>query len=110
MGCDYYILKLLHIYYNENDYVEVELTRERGYYDDLQFDEDANDYDEKVTEHIREMLTPKTEPIVIYINNRFNKLSCAEKYRTLIETEINQRDKKWSEITKIVKVEKRQER
>jgi len=56
------------------------------------------------------MLTPKTEPIVIYINNRFNKLSCAEKYSTLIENEINQCDKRWSEITKIVKVEKRQER
>jgi hypothetical protein len=89
MGCDYYILKLLHIYYNETDYVEVELARERGYYDDLQFDEDADDYEEKVTEHIRDRLTPKTEPIVIYINNRFNKLSCAEKYRTLIESEIH---------------------
>jgi HD superfamily phosphohydrolase len=110
MGCDYYILKLLHIYYSETDYVELELTRERGYYDDLQFDEDADDYDEKVSEHIREMLTPKTEPIVIYINNRFNKLSCAEKYKTIIETEINQRDKKWCEITKIIKVEERQER
>ena len=100
----------MHIYYSETDYVEVELARERGYYDDLQFDEDADDYEEKVNEHIKDMLTPKTEPIVIYINNRFIKLSCAEKYRTLIESEINQRDKTWSEITKIVKVEKRQER
>ena len=100
----------MHIYYSETDYVEVELTRERGHYDDLPFDEDADDYGEKVSEHIREMLTPKTEPIVIYNNGRFNKLSCAEKYSTLIENEINQRDKTWSEITKIVKVEKRQER
>jgi len=50
MGCDYYIIKLLRIYYNDsgNDYLEIEIDRERGYFDDFQFDEDADDYDDKL--------------------------------------------------------------
>jgi hypothetical protein len=110
MGCDYYILKLLHIYYNDTAYLEVELNRERGYYDEYQFDEDADDFEEKLNHHIEEMLKPKVGPIVIYNNNNFNKASCESKYKTLVENEINKYDKKWSEITKIIKIEERHER
>ena len=43
MGCDYYIVKFLKIYYNKIDYLVVELDRERGYYN-FQYDEDYDDY------------------------------------------------------------------
>lgn len=110
MGCDYYIIKLLRIYYNDSAYLEVELNRERGYYDDYQFDEDADDYEEKLNDYIEKVLLPKVPPIIIYNNNSFNKSSCEIKYKGLVEAEINKCDKKWSEITKIVKVEERYER
>ena len=46
MGCDYYILKVLHIYYNENDYLEFELDRERCYYF-YSCDSDEEDYEDE---------------------------------------------------------------
>jgi hypothetical protein len=110
MGCDYYILKLLRIYYNDNDYLELEIDRVRGYYNDADFDEDADDYEEWLNEHIKQMLTPKIAPIVIYNNNRFNKSSCESKYKMLVENEINKCGKTWSDVTKIIKVEERHER
>lgn len=110
MGCDYYILKLLRIYYSDTDYLEIELGRERGYYDDLQFDEDADDYEEKVNAYIKEVLMNKEAPISIYINNRFNKSSCESKYKSLIENELNDHGKKWTDIIKVIKVEERRER
>jgi len=110
MGCDYYILKLLRIYYKENEYLETELDREKGYYDDCQFDEDADDYEEKLNEYIQQMLTPRIEPIIIYSNGKFNKSSCESKYKTLIENIITKDNKQWCEITKIIKVEERRER
>jgi hypothetical protein len=109
MGCDYYIIKFLYIYYNERDYLDIELDRVRGYYDD-QFDEDADDYEEKLYEYIEYTLTPKTEPIIIYMNNKFNKESCELKYKNIVNNKINKHGKKWSEIIKIVKVEERRER
>jgi hypothetical protein len=110
MGCDYYILELLHIYYNDKDYLEIELNRERGYYNDLQFDEDDDDFEEKLNQYIHDVLTSKKSPIVIYKNAAFNKSSCETKYKALVENKINKHDILWSEITKIIKVEERRER
>jgi hypothetical protein len=113
MGCDYYIIKVLHIYYrvneNEDNYLEVEINRERCYYDDYQFDEDSDDYDDNLNKYIEDLLLPKAVPIVIYNNNKFNKSSCECKYKTLVENEVAKYGKKWCEVTKIVKVEKRHE-
>jgi hypothetical protein len=109
MGCDYYIVKYLNIYYNDIDYLVVELERERGYYI-FQYDEDFNDYDDKINEYIKDCLTPKMKPIIIYSNNSFNKVNSETKYKILIENEINNYGKKWCEITKIIKVEDRFER
>jgi hypothetical protein len=112
MGCDFYILKLLHIYYNDTEYLEVELNRQRG---DYIFDEDSDedvsdeDYHIRINEFVKQTLTPKMKPIVIY-NNNFNKYYFESKYKALVENEINKYDKKWSEIIKIIKVEKRRER
>ena len=112
MGCDYYIIKFLHIYYNKNDYLELEIERQRGYYkeEDFDEDEDADDYEEKLNEYIKSFLIPKMNPITIFTNKKFNKLFCEIKYKTLVENEMNKYDKKWYEITKIIKVEERRER
>ena len=112
MGCDYYIIKALRIYYNENenDYLQVELDRERGYYFDIESDEDADDYETKVEEYIRERLTPKMAPIIIYHNGVFNKSGSETKYKSMIEKRMNSAGKTWSEVIKVVKVEYRYER
>ncbi len=108
MGCDYYIVKNLNIYYNDNDYLVVELNREKGYYN-FEYDDDEDDYEDKVNEYIKFCLTPEMKPIIIYVNNCFNKVNFEIKYKTLIENEINKYGKKWCEITKIIKVEERYE-
>ena len=64
MGCDYYIIKFLNIYYNDIDYLVVELERENGYYN-FQYDEDCDDYIDKENEYIKDCLTPEMKPIII---------------------------------------------
>jgi hypothetical protein len=108
MGCDYYIVKVLQIFYTETEYLEVEIDRERGYYDDLHIDEDADDYDDKIRAHMEDCLIPKVDPFVIYSNGAFHKSSCESKYKTLVDNELNKCGK--SDILKIVKVEIRWER
>lgn len=112
MGCDYYILKFLHIYYNNDDFLEIELYRQKGYYidDDQDEDEDYDDYSERFHEYVEYCLETKMKPIVIYNNNCFCKSSFDTKYTNIIEDAIKKHDKTWCEITKIVKVEKRLER
>ena len=109
MGCDYYILKILQIYHNENDYLEIEIDRNRGYYN-YYYDSDDEDYDDKVNKYIEDILRPQMDPIVIYNNNSFNKLSSETKYKFLIENKINKYNIKWYEVTKVIKVERRFER
>jgi len=108
MGCDYYTVKMLHIYYNENDYLRLELCRERGYYYH-HYDEDADDYEIKLNEYIKKCLTPLTEPIVIY-NGAFNKPTSERKYKSIVENKINNFGKTWRDVTKIIKVELKYER
>jgi len=80
LGCDYYILKILQIYHNENDYLEIEIDRNREYYN-YYYDSDDEEYDDKVSKYIEDILTPQMDPIVIYNNNSFNKLSSETKYK-----------------------------
>jgi len=109
MGCDYYIEKVLHIYYNNIDYFPIELCRDKGdyYYD---FDIDDIDYEKKINEYKKNILTSQIEPIILYDNNRFKKISYEIKYKQLIENKINIYHKKWDDIIKIIKVEERYER
>jgi len=107
MGCDYYIIKVLQIYYNNTDYLEVETNRERCYYDEYQFDEDADDYDKQLNNYIEEILKVNIDPIVIYNNGVFNKSSCESKYKVLVENELNKHNKTIFDVIKILKVEKR---
>lgn len=110
MGCDYYIIKVLQIYYEHNEYLEFELNRERSYYRYEDFDEDADDYEVKLKEYIKNCLTVQIEPIVLYKDGAFNKTLSEIKYKTLVENQINKYDIKWHNVIKIMKVEKRHER
>jgi hypothetical protein len=107
MGCDYYIQKVLRIYF-EDDYLSFVVDTERGYYMDI-YDEDEEDYETNVNEYIKQCLTPKMEPIIIY-NGAFNKSNYDTKYKSIVESLIKDCGKKFSDITKIIKVEVRYER
>lgn len=108
MGCDYYIRKILRIYLDD-DHLNFILDSESGYYNIL-YDEDEEDYEIKVAKYIKQCLTVKTEPIIIYNNNKFNKLTSETKYKSMVEQFINDCGKTFSDITKIIKVEERFER
>ncbi len=109
MGCDYYIVNVLYIYYNNNDYLLIELERERCYYS-FEYDSDEDDYEEQLNNYVKKILTPQIKPITIYSDNHFHKLNYETKYKTIIENEMNQYNIKWSDVTKIIKVENRYER
>ena len=108
MGCDYYIVIKLYIYFNNNEYnyLTIELERYKGYYSYNEYDED----EEKLDEYIKSVLRPTIKPIVVYDNNNFKKLSFQTIYKYLIEEKINEHNKKWSDVKKIIKVERRYER
>jgi hypothetical protein len=119
MGCDYYILKVLQVYYQNGVGVgvgvgdfEIEVERQRRYFDyeNDNFDEDEENYEEKLAEYKRGILTPCIQPITIYSNNTFNKELTEIKYRELVEHELSDRSIKWSALNKIIKIEIRYER
>jgi hypothetical protein len=110
MGCDYYIVKSLYIYYTDNTKTSIEVERDRGYYYYDDMDEDEIDYETKLEEYVQKLLTPKMKPILLYSNNGFVKTTYADKYKNLIEYEILKNDKNWEDIVKIIKVESRYER
>jgi len=49
-------------------------------------------------------------PILIYNNGKFNKPITEAKYKYIIEDILINNGKKWSDVIKIIKVEKRYER
>ena len=108
MGCDYYILNVLRIYCNDNRYLSLVVDRERGYYHHVYCD-DQDDYETKENEYIKHCLTPRTKPIVIY-NNTFNTSTYKTKYKSIVETFMNECGKRVSDITQIVQIEERIER
>jgi len=112
MGCDYYIDKDLHIYdYNDRVLSYINLEHERGYYWFASLlDEDEDGYDAELAQYKKDKLTPYMEPIVIYGNNTFNKLSFENKYKKIIENELKIVKKTWYDVKQIVKIENRYER
>jgi hypothetical protein len=109
MGCDFYIVKSLQICLNDERYLYVVLERERGYYS-WDYDEDEEDYDEKVKAYKARQLTPTMKPIVVYENHGFRQSSLETKYKTLVEETIKDQGREWSDIVNVVKVEERYER
>ena len=114
MGCDYYILKKLHIYYdeNENEYLDIEVKRERGYFheDDGDIDSDDETADQQVAEYIQYILTPKMKPILIYDGQKWNKPETELKYKSILDNILKENHVLWEQIIKIIKVEERIER
>ena len=108
MGCDYYIDKSLYIYdYQDIILSYINLEKTRGYYWYCK-DEDELDYD--YAAYIKEILEPSMEPIIIYINKSFTKLSFEKKYEKQIEYELKICNKTWDDVNKIIKKEERYER
>lgn len=117
MGCDYYIYKILEIsfHYGICD-LHIDLERDYGYYY-FSLDEDDPNYDEKYKEYVEETLQPRMEPIIIYENNEFKTTKLENKYKLLIDEELESYNKnltmelkkEWKDITKIVKKEIRYE-
>ena len=111
MGCDYYIDKNLHIYdYNDREISYINVERERGYWSISSLDEDEDGYAEEIIQYKKQHLEPSMTPIVIYSNNKFNKLSSENKYKKIIETEIEIFNKTLNDVYKIIKIENRHER
>ena len=112
MGCDYYIDKDLHIYdYNDEIMSYINLEHEIGYYwFVLGLDEDEDGYHATVAQYIETTLEPSMKPIMIYSNNSFIKLSFENKYKKIIDDELNSLKKTWDDVTKILKIENRYER
>lgn len=111
MGCDYYIdTDLILFFYNDYCRQYIHLEQNRGYFYDINIDSDDEDYERKQEESIKEQLTPKMKPIIIYENNTFSKSSFEEKYKDLILHHLLIWDKTWTDILKIVKSESRYER
>jgi hypothetical protein len=108
MGCDYYIDKSLYIYdYQDKTLSYINLEKSRGYYWYYK-DEDEWDYDFEA--YKKNILEPSMEPIIIYNNNTFTKLSFEKKYEKLIDYELKISNKTWEDINKIIKIEERYER
>ena len=115
MGCDYYICKYLEIKFQYMDYTTIELEHDSGYYH-FSLDEDDPDYDDKYEEYVKETLIPSMKPITIYEYNEFKSKKLEDKYKSLIEEELESYNKnheikkEWKDIRKIIKKESRYER
>ena len=111
MGCDYYIEKKLVIYYKDSSNCSyINLSHEKGYFYDLNYDEDEKDYENKYNEHINEQLKPNMKPIRLYIDNNFINEIFEKKYKKIINDELKISNRKWEDIKKIIKKESRYER
>ena len=115
MGCDYYICKFLEITFTYGNYTMIELERDYGYYN-FSLDEDDPNYDAKYKEYVQETLEPNMKPITIYEDNEFQTKKLEDKYKSLIEEELETYNKnreikkEWKDIRKIEKMETRYER
>ena len=115
MGCEYYINKYLKMNFQSIETWYVQIEKNNGYfYFDL--DEDDYEYDEKYKEYVKEILTPRMIPIIIYAQNQFVNSKLENKYKVLLEEELNMHNKSnenkidWKDIIDITKIEKRSER
>lgn len=112
MGCDYYIDKNLYIYYNDDKlFSYINLEHEKGYYYFFPvLDEDEDGYEEEREKEIIRYLETQMQPIVIYSNNSFCKSSFENKYKKMIEREIQKYGKTMDAVKEIIKMEERYER
>ena len=104
MECDYYIDKNLLIYnYNDCIFSYINVESKKSYYNFIPIlDEDEIE----VANYEKDILKTSMKSIVIYSNNTFNKLSFENKYKKIIEDELNLLKKTLNDVNKIVKIEK----
>ena len=100
MGCDYYIVQKLCIFYNDNSCYCLNLKRERGYYDD--FIMNINMQNSNLTQ-----LTPKISQFIIYTNRSYTNEYVENKYEAMVEFEMIHNNRNWTEIKDIVLYEER---
>ena len=110
MGCDYYIFKILRIYYiNEPFCSDIILSRENGYYY-YYGDEDHPDYQIDHEDYVSRQLELSMRPILVYTNNSYLSENLKNKYSKIIEETIENDSQNTKNIIKVVKVEEREER
>jgi hypothetical protein len=86
------IIKVLHIYYNDIEYLSIELSRDIEYY----FDIEQN----KIIHPIL--------PIILYYNYKFKNDYYEKQYKLLVRNEIKKQNKNWSDIIKIEEIYERE--
>lgn len=111
MGCDYFIDKDLQLFDKDRLFSIINLDHQKGYffYSPI-LDEDEEGYDNEFSNYLEDILKPRMEPILIYIDNSFKKLSFEIKYKKIIDNHLNLYNKTLSDVTKIIKIENRYER
>ena len=84
------IIILIKIYtYNDRVFSYINVENKRDYYRFVSLlDKDEDGYDTELVQYKKDELTRYMEPIVIYSNNFFNKLSFTHKYKKIIEDEL----------------------
>ena len=92
MNSDYYIIKVLHIYYNNIEYLSIELSRDRKYY----FNNEENE------------IISQNSPIILYNNFNFKNDYFEKKYKLLVGNELKKQNKKWNDIIKIEEIFERE--
>jgi hypothetical protein len=114
MGCDYYIYKVLRIHFlcvkgESEGVVELQVDRQRGYFEDHAYDEDADDAQIQayMKAYVECTMTPKLDPIVIFSSRQWKTELLEHKYEALVAAELRNQSKTWSDVVKIVKVETR---
>jgi hypothetical protein len=111
MGYDYFIDKDLELYDKDKLFSIINLDHQKGYFFfSPLLDEDEEGYDNEFSIYLEDILEPRMEPILIYSNNSFKKLSFENKYKEIIDSHLNLYNKTLSDVTKIVKIENRYER
>lgn len=112
MGCDYYIVKNIYIYFNDTAISRecILLERNYGYFYDIDIDEEEDDYKGKYEQSIQEQLQPRMKPIILYIDHSFCNNVFEIKYKNMVETKLSKIGKTWIDIQKIMKIESRYER
>lgn len=86
MGCDYYIEKRLCVIFNDNSCDCVNLSKERGYYDDFNMDINSENINFTEWQKIQKYhLTPNESPFIIYTNHSYVDGFVANRYEAMVE-------------------------
>jgi ABC-type Zn2+ transport system substrate-binding protein/surface adhesin len=126
MNYDYFIDKNLYIYFNDKNVLYINLHHDERYFliknkdnknnnndknkDKNKDDDDDNNTDQdndKDKEFIMNYLEGKINSYTIYKNNIFYNTDIENKYKNIIENELNKNSKKWININKIIFKEER---